>query len=138
VARRWMGQSVRRVEDDRLLRGGGRFVADPSRPGQVHAHFVRSPLARARIAGIDASKALELPGVVGVYTHEQVPAGPMPPFLWDSPPAKLVGGLQPHLRPCHPPLLPADEARFAGQAVAVVQADDHYISHDAAEQIEID
>jgi len=138
VTERWVGRSVRRVEDDRLLRGGGRFVADLSRPGQLHAHFVRSPLARARIAGIDASKALELPGVAGVYTHEHVPAGPMPPFLWDSPPAKLVGALQPELRPCHPPLLPADEARFAGQAVAVLLATDRYLAEDAAELVEVD
>ncbi|HEX8928172.1 MAG TPA: molybdopterin cofactor-binding domain-containing protein, partial [Actinomycetota bacterium] len=138
MTERWVGRSVRRVEDDRLLRGGGRFVADLSRPGQLHAHFVRSPLARARIAGIDASKALELPGVAGVYTHEHVPAGPMPPFLWDSPPAKLVGALQPELRPCHPPLLPADEARFAGQAVAVLLATDRYLAEDAAELVEVD
>jgi aerobic carbon-monoxide dehydrogenase large subunit len=138
VAERWVGRSVRRVEDDRLLRGGGRFVADLSRPGQLHAHFVRSPLARARIAGIDASKALELPGVAGIYTHEHVPAGPMPPFLWDSPPAKLVDALQPELRPCHPPLLPADEARFAGQAVAVLLAEDRYLAEDAAELVEVD
>jgi carbon-monoxide dehydrogenase large subunit len=138
VTERWVGRSVRRVEDDRLLRGGGRFVADLSRPGQLHAHFVRSPLARARIADIDASKAIELPGVAGVYTHEHVPAGPMPPFLWDSPPAKLVGALQPELRPCHPPLLPADEARFAGQAVAVLLAEDRYLAEDAAELVEVD
>ncbi len=138
MTERWVGRSVRRVEDDRLLRGGGRFVADLSRPGLLHAHFVRSPLARARIAGIDASKALELPGVAGVYTHEHVPAGPMPPFLWDSPPAKLVGALQPELRPCHPPLLPADEARFAGQAVAVLLATDRYLAEDAAELVEVD
>jgi len=138
VAERWVGRSVRRVEDDRLLRGGGRFVADLSRPGQLHAHFVRSPLARARIAGIDTSKALELPGVTGVYTHGHVPAGPMPPFLWDSPPAKLVGALQPELRPCHPPLLPADEAHFAGQAVAVLLAEDRYLAEDAAELVEVD
>jgi carbon-monoxide dehydrogenase large subunit len=129
---------MRRVEDDRLLRGGGRFVADLSRPGQLHAHFVRSPLARAQITSIDASKALELPGVAGVYTHEHVPAGPMPPFLWDSPPAKLVGALRPELRPCHPPLLPADEARFAGQAVAVLLAEDRYLAEDAAELVEVD
>ena len=138
VVQRWVGRSVRRVEDDRLLRGGGRFVADLSRPGQLHAHFVRSPLARARIAGIDAGKALELPGVAGVYTHEHMPDGPMPPFLWDSPPAKLVGALQPELRPCHPPLLPADEARFAGQAVAVLLAEDRYLAEDAAELVEVD
>ena len=126
------------MEDERLLRGDGRFVADLSRPGELHAHFVRSPLARARIAGIDASRALELAGVIGVYSHQHVPAGAMPPFLWDSPPAKLVGALQPHLRPCHPPLLPADEARFAGQAVAVLLAEDRYIAEDAAELVEVD
>jgi aerobic carbon-monoxide dehydrogenase large subunit len=138
MAERWVGRSVRRREDDRLLRGAGRFLADVARPGQVHAHFVRSPHAHARLLGLDASGALALPGVVGVFTHADVPAGPMPPFLWDSPPDKLVQVLRPHLRPCHPPLLPGDRVRFAGQAVAVVLAEDRYLAEDAAELVAVD
>jgi carbon-monoxide dehydrogenase large subunit len=138
VAQGWIGRSLPRREDDPLLRGAGRFVADIARPGQLHAHFVRSPHAHARLLGIDAAAALALPGVAGVFTHDDVPTGPLPPFLWDTPPAKLVAALRPHLRPCHPPLLPADRVRFAGQAVAVVLAADRYLAEDAAELVEVD
>ncbi|HET6549953.1 MAG TPA: xanthine dehydrogenase family protein molybdopterin-binding subunit, partial [Solirubrobacter sp.] len=70
--------------------------------------------------------------------HADVPAGPLPPFLWDSPPADLVAALQPHLRPCHPPLLASDRVLYVGQAVAVVVADSRYVAEDAAELVDID
>ncbi len=65
---RYAGTRVHRVEDLRLLTGRGGFVDDISRPGMLHACFVRSPFARARINGIDASAALALPGVRAVFT----------------------------------------------------------------------
>jgi carbon-monoxide dehydrogenase large subunit len=89
---------------------------------------VRSPLAHARLLGVDAAAALALPGVAGVFTALDLPAGTLPPFLWDTPPEKPVAALRPLLRPCHPPLLPADRVRFAGQAVAVVLAADRYLA----------
>ena len=134
----WIGRSLPRREDDRLLRGAGRFVADLARPGQLHAHFVRSPVAHARLLGVDAAAALALPGVAGVFTAQDLPAGTLPPFLWDTPPEKLVAALRPLLRPCHPPLLPADRVRYAGQAVTVLLAADRYLAEDAAELIEVD
>ena len=133
----WVGRSLRRREDERLLRGRGRYVADVDLPGQLHAVFVRSPFAHAAIGGIDASAALALPGVVAVLTAADVPAGPLPPFLWDTPPEKLVSALRPHLRPCHPPLL-ADRPLYAGQAIAVVVAESRYVAEDAAEVVEVD
>jgi carbon-monoxide dehydrogenase large subunit len=133
----WVGQSLRRREDERLLRGEGRYVADLDLPGQVHAVFLRSPFAHARVRSIDARAALALPGVVAVLTRDDVPAGPLPPFLWDSPPEKLVAALRPHLRPCHPPLLP-ERALYVGQAVAVVLAESRYLAEDAAELVEVD
>jgi len=133
----WVGRSLRRREDERLLRGKGRYVADVSLPGQLHAVFVRSPFAHAAIGGIDTSAALTLPGVVAVLTAADVPPGPLPPFLWDTPPEKLVSALRPHLRPCHPPLL-AERALYAGQAVAVVVAESRYVAEDAAELLEVD
>ena len=90
MAQSWIGRSLPRREDDALLRGAGRFVADLVRPGQLCAHFVRSPVAHARLLGIDATAALALPGVAGVFTALDVPAGTLPPFLWDTPPEKLV------------------------------------------------
>jgi aerobic carbon-monoxide dehydrogenase large subunit len=138
VGQSWIGRSLPRREDDRLLRGAGRFVADLARPGQLHAHFVRSPVAHARLLGVDAAAALALPGVAGVFTALDLPAGTLPPFLWDTPPEKLVAALRPLLRPCHPPLLPADRVRYAGQAVAVVLAADRYLAEDVAELVEVD
>src|ERR1700756_3321824 len=67
-APRYAGTRVQRVEDGRLLTGRGCFVDDISRPGMLHACFVRSPFARARINGIDSSAALALPGVRAVFT----------------------------------------------------------------------
>ena len=68
ITARYAGRRVERVEDSRLLTGHGSFVDDISRPGMLHACFVRSPFARARIRGIDASAALDLPGVHAVFT----------------------------------------------------------------------
>jgi carbon-monoxide dehydrogenase large subunit len=66
MATRYAGARVHRVEDGRLLTGAGTFVDDIARPGMLHACFVRSPYARARIVGVDASDALALPGVHAV------------------------------------------------------------------------
>src|SRR5262245_10878088 len=66
-ATRYAGSRVRRVEDARLLTGRGTFVDDVTRPGMLHACFVRSPLARARVESIDATDALALPGVRAVF-----------------------------------------------------------------------
>ena len=65
---RYVGTRVARVEDTRLLTGHGTFVDDVTRPGMLHACFVRSPFAHATINGIDASAALALPGVHAVFT----------------------------------------------------------------------
>ena len=123
-AARYAGSRVSRVEDARLLTGTGTFVDDIVRPGMLHACFVRSPHPRARIIGIDATAALQLPGVQAVFTAadlngdvreawytgtgNQVPDTPRPP---------LADG----------------EARFAGDPVALVVADSRYLAEDAAE-----
>src|SRR5258705_6327731 len=67
-----VGQSIKRFEDVRLLRGEGRFHADVNLPGQVHAVLVRSPHAHARIRAIDSAPALQAPGVLAVYTGADV------------------------------------------------------------------
>jgi carbon-monoxide dehydrogenase large subunit len=68
AAGRYTGARVKRVEDARLLTGRGTFVDDITRPGMLHACFVRSPFPRARIGAIDATAALALPGVSAVFT----------------------------------------------------------------------
>jgi len=70
VATRYAGTRVPRVEDNRLLTGRGTFVDDVSRPGMLHACFVRSPFAHAKINGINVAAALALSGVRAVFTAE--------------------------------------------------------------------
>ena len=67
-----IGQPVPRFEDPRLLRGEGRFIHDIVVEGMAHIAYVRSPHARARIQGVDAREALAAPGVLGVYTIEDL------------------------------------------------------------------
>ena len=70
LAPRGIGKSVRRREDIRLLTGRGRYAADFSLPGQVHASIVRSPHAHAAIIAVDAAAALAAPGVLAVLTGD--------------------------------------------------------------------
>ncbi len=129
AASRYVGTRVHRVEDERLLTGRGTFVDDVVRPGMLHACFVRSPFARARIRGIDTAAALALPGVYAVFTaadlnrgvHEQwyTAFGPAAP---DTPRPPLADG----------------EVRFAGDPVALVVAADRYIAEDATELVDVD
>ena len=70
-----------RLEDERMLKGAGRYVSDWNLPSQAYGHFLRSDRAHAEIAGIDASAALAMPGVIAVLTGEDVAAAghkPMP------------------------------------------------------------
>src|ERR671926_90114 len=70
VSAKYFGASVRRREDPALLTGGGQYVDDIKLPGMLHAAFLRSPHAHARIARIDPERARRLPGVAGVFTFE--------------------------------------------------------------------
>src|SRR4051812_9203526 len=71
-AARFIGQSVARKEDRRLLTGRGRYVDDIQLPGTLHAVFVRSPIARGRIVGIDVASARSAPGVRAVLTAADI------------------------------------------------------------------
>src|SRR5262245_40108053 len=72
TVRSFMGRAVTRLEDHTLLRGAGRFIDDIVLPGLLHACFVRSPVAHARLTGIDADKARALPGVRAVLTYRDL------------------------------------------------------------------
>src|SRR4051794_13561048 len=73
-----IGQDIKRVEDGRLVRGAGRFVDDVNPAGTVHAVFVRSPYAHARIRAIDSEAAHGMPGVVMVTVASDIQAKPIP------------------------------------------------------------
>ena len=124
-----LGQSRRRREDARLLTGHGVFLDDiASPPGCLHAVFIRSPHAHARIDGIESAAARALPGVVAVLTGHDL--GPLVAPLRMAPP---IEGLQ----PMDMPVLPVVAARFVGDPVALVLAETRRAAEDAAELIEV-
>jgi carbon-monoxide dehydrogenase large subunit len=130
-----IGKRVKRVEDPRLLTGGALFVDDVNLPDMLHAAFLRSDYAHARIKSIDTSQAAALPGVVGVFTAEDMGEDwePGPPLV--SPPPTLEN-VTFHSRRQVP--LVKDKVRHAGEIIAVVVAESRYIAEDAVEEIQID
>ena len=123
-----VGKRLRRKEDPRLITGTATYVDDIKLPGMHHACIVRSPYAAARIKSIDVQAALELPGVVAVYTGTDTKeVGPVP-----------CGASLPGLRVPHHYILAIDRVYFVGHPVAVVVAGDKYIARDAADRIEVE
>jgi len=122
----WVGRALPRFEDEALLRGEGRFMDDLDPvPNVRHAAILRSFVPHARIARLDVSAALELPGVVGVLTGADV-AAMSRPF-----PAGIESGV-PYLAAAH------EVTRYAGEPLAVVVARDRYVAEDALELIRVD
>lgn len=129
-----IGQRTKRNEDPRLLTGQALFVDDVDLPGMLHAAFLRSPHAHARILGIDASRARALPGVAAVYTAADLGAYWKPaPLLVPPPP---VPGMVFNERTQVP--LARDKVRHVGEPVALVVAVSRYVAEDALEAIEVD
>jgi carbon-monoxide dehydrogenase large subunit len=130
-----IGARVERKEDYRFLTGAGQYTDDIALPGQTHAAFVRSPHAHAKIKSIKKDKALKAPGVLAVYTGEDLAAGKVGglPCGW------LITGTdgQPMKEPPHPPLAQG-KARYVGDHVAVVIAETQDAARDAAELVEVD
>jgi carbon-monoxide dehydrogenase large subunit len=130
-----IGAAVRRKEDRRFITGRGHFTDDVSRPGQVHAVFVRSPHAHARIKSIDVKAAAARPGVAAVLTGADLAGDKLGDLIcgWmihskDGSPMKMA----PH------PALAMGKACYVGDPVAVVLADTTAQAKDAAEQVKID
>src|SRR5438309_4652964 len=129
VTTKWFGAPVQRVEDDRLLRGHGRFTDDIGEDA-LECCFVRSPYAHARITSIDAAAARAMPGVVAVYTAADLPFGGVDlPLLIPHP--NLTHG---RTQRC----LASDIVRYSGEAVAFVVAENRYLAEDAAELVQVE
>jgi CO/xanthine dehydrogenase Mo-binding subunit len=128
---RYIGRSVTRLEDRPLVTGRARFIADLNFPRQLHARIVRSAHARGRITAIDAAEARALPGVVAVWTGDDLASVPNIPFR-----ATAIKGLTPYTQPA----VARGSVRYVGEPVAVVIAEDPYVAEDAAElvMVEID
>jgi len=123
---RWIGQPLPRVEDERLMRGAGRFIDDLAPfPGCKVAAILRSPYAHASICRIDVEAALQVPGVVGIITGADV-RREMRPFPVGVP------------APVEYYPMAIEKARFVGEPVAVVVADSRPIAEDAADLIQVE
>jgi carbon-monoxide dehydrogenase large subunit len=135
VTERYVGQRITRNEDPRLLTGQALFVDDVDIPGMLHAAFLRSDYAHARINSIDVSAARRRPGVVAVYTAEDLGDYWRPgPLLVPAP--HSVENVIFNQRTQVP--LVKDKAKYVGEAIAVVLAVSRYVAEDALEDIWVD
>jgi aerobic carbon-monoxide dehydrogenase large subunit len=125
----YVGQEVERTEDFRFLTGRGTFVDDYEPAGLLHAAILRSSVPHGRIAGIDASAALRMPGVHAVISAPDI--GPTIPRI----PIRLapISGLEKYLQP----VIAVDKVRYVGEPMAVIVADSRAIAEDAAAKIDV-
>jgi aerobic carbon-monoxide dehydrogenase large subunit len=130
-----IGQSIKRFEDVRLLRGEGRFHADVNLPNQVHAVLVRSPHAHARIRSIDADVARRAAGVLAVFTGADVARDGLGTMKMTLKRTRPDGS--PMFAPPHRGLA-VDRARHVGDPVVLVVAETHAQAEDAAELVRVD
>ena len=126
-AGKWVGQSLRRKEDPRLIMGRARYIDDLNVTGQLWAAFVRSPEAHAKIVSIDTSGAKAFPGVHAVYTGNDIDLEAPLPMAWVPPGIDVAN--PPHW------CLAKDEVNHVGDPVALVIGEDRYAVVDAAEQV---
>jgi 2-furoyl-CoA dehydrogenase large subunit len=124
----WVGQPIRRKEEDRLVRGKGIFVDDQKLTGMLHIRFVRSPYAHAKITRVDVSKAAALPGVICTLTGAEV-KGMVSPFIEIGPDVGQKIADYP---------MAVDKVVYQGEPVAAVVAETRMLAEDAAELVEID
>ena len=135
----FVGRSLPRREDRRLLTGRGQFVADLDLPHMLHAAFVRSPLAHARIRSVDLSRAGAAPGVALVMSGADL-ARLLPPVpdTQVSLPRKWMNQIRHNFINPQQPLLAHDKVRHVGEAVAVVLAESRNAAEDAALLVSLD
>src|SRR6266581_4069953 len=128
---RFFGAPVKRNEDRKLLTGQALFVDDVELPGMLHAAFLRSQVAHARILKIDVSKALQRPGVVAAYVADDLGAYWQPgPLLVPPPPIKDIVFNKRTQVP-----LAKDKVRHVGEPLVIVIAESRYIAEDALDDV---
>src|SRR5438128_11379001 len=129
MAKKYVGQRVKRTEDPRLIKGLAHYVDDIKLPDTLYVSFVRSVYAHARVNNIDTSEALKAPGVITVYTGEDVAdkIGPVP-----------CAGALPDLKVPDYRVLAKDKVFFVGHPIAAVVATDRYAARDATDLVLVD
>jgi aerobic carbon-monoxide dehydrogenase large subunit len=121
----YIGRRMRRVEDERLITGRGRYAGDIKLDGLVHVAFARSPLPHALIRAVDTTQARQMPGVLAVWTADDL--NEASGDLRDWGPEDMVYKAR--------PILSRDEVNYVGEAFAVVVAETEYQARDASEQV---
>ena len=124
--KKWIGQSVERLEDPPLVAGRGAFAGDINFPHQLHMRVVRSAHAHGRIVSIDTAAARALPGVFAVWTAADIA---------QVPPVDFREGSIPALDPYRQPVLATERVRYVGDPVAAIFAADPYVAEDAADLV---
>jgi carbon-monoxide dehydrogenase large subunit/6-hydroxypseudooxynicotine dehydrogenase subunit gamma len=125
-ATKWIGMAVERLEDPPLVTGRGRFAGDINFPRQLHMRIVRSNHAHANILAVRKEAALDLPGVVAIWTADDIA---------DVPPIDFREGPIEKLAPYRQPVLAQHKVRYVGEPVAAVFAEDPYVAEDAADLV---
>ena len=128
---KWMGARLGRKEDRRLVSGQGKYLADIVLPGMLHAVFVRSEYAHAKIVSVDSSEARKMPGVIGVYSGDD-----LKDEIEALPKAVLLPNLEAHYPTFWP--LAVGKVKFHGEPIAIVVARDKYTAEDASELVEVE
>lgn len=123
---RWIGRPLKRDEDLRFLRGQARFVDDITLPGMVHLVIARSPLAHARVRGIDAEPVRRAPGVLAVVTGDHLAGLAALP---------IAAPEEARVAPVPHPILAGEKVRYVGEPVAGVLAESRAAAVDAAERL---
>jgi carbon-monoxide dehydrogenase large subunit len=135
----FVGKSIPRKEDARLLTGRGKFVADLKLPGMLHAAFVRSQVAHGRIRRVDLSRALKSPGVVyAISGPDLVKVLPPVPDTQLSLPKKWTTRVEHKFLNPQQPLLAHDKVRHVGEAIAIIVAESRYQAEDAVSLVDVD
>jgi carbon-monoxide dehydrogenase large subunit len=126
------GSAIKRREDPRLITGQAKYTDDIVLPGMVHLAVVRSPYAHARIKRVDVKAARALPGVLGVFTGQDMKDAGFSaiPCAWVVPGSEMK-------TPAYPPVA-IDTVRYVGNAVAIVVAEDRYRARDAVDAVVVD
>lgn len=125
----YVGERIKRLEDPRLIRGLATYTDDLKLHGMLYAAFVRSDHGAGKIVGVNASKALARPGVVAVYTYDDLRGQ-----VGRSPIVAMIPGM----KDAEHPLLADGVVQYMGQPIAVVVATSRYTAHDAALDVEVD
>ena len=123
---RLFGKAIKRREDPRFITGRGTYVDDVKLPGMTYAAFVRSPHAHARIKAIEAGRARKVPGVIAVYTSQEIKVGGLP-----------CGWMLPGIKVPTRPVLAQGKARYVGEPVAIVIGETPYAAKDGAEAVSV-